>query len=195
MLTSASRRHHGPRTQRLDAGEPGHLFFVRLRPKARRQGHHFRSLREFFIKETEAKWCTSAVVPAWRRCVALVPPLPHVEDRPQGDVLLRWTFKRELFYVDDFRAIEKELPNFKFHLVLSEPAEGDSGWNEKKDIHDEGDGLGFVHNAVIDHREGPRGTRGHRIYFCGPPMMNQAVLKMCDDWGVPSENVAFDDCG
>jgi protein SCO1/2 len=33
------------------------------------------------------------------------------------------------------------------------------------------------------------------FYFCGPPMMNQAVLKMCDDWGVPNENVSFDDFG
>ncbi|MEP2026716.1 MAG: NADH:ubiquinone reductase (Na(+)-transporting) subunit F, partial [Reichenbachiella sp.] len=33
------------------------------------------------------------------------------------------------------------------------------------------------------------------FYFCGPPMMNQAVLKMCDDWGVPDENVSFDDFG
>ena len=32
-------------------------------------------------------------------------------------------------------------------------------------------------------------------YFCGPPLMNQAVLKMCDDWGVPPEQVRFDDFG
>jgi len=26
-------------------------------------------------------------------------------------------------------------------------------------------------------------------------MMNQAVLKMADDWGIPDENVRFDDFG
>ena len=56
--------------------------------------------------------------------------------------------------------------------------------------------LGFVHNAVIDHHlkdhEAPEDIE---FYFCGPPLMNQAVLKMCDDWGVPPENVAFDDFG
>jgi Na+-transporting NADH:ubiquinone oxidoreductase subunit F len=104
--------------------------------------------------------------------------------------------KRELFYVDDFRAIEKEFPNFDFHLVLSEPAEGDN-WKEKKSIEDDGDGfLGFVHNAVIEHHlEGHDAPEDIEFYFCGPPLMNQAVLKMCDDWGVPEENVSFDDFG
>jgi len=105
--------------------------------------------------------------------------------------------KRELFYVDDFRKIEKEFPNFKFFLVLSDPIEEDN-WVEKKDMDDpEGDGFtGFVHNAVIEQQlkkhESPEDIE---FYFCGPPMMNNAVQKMCDDWGVPPENVAFDDFG
>ncbi len=74
----------------------------------------------------------------------------------------------------------------------------EDNWVEKKDIHDEeGDGfVGFVHNAVIDQylskHDAPEDIE---FYFCGPPMMNQAVIKMCDDWGVPSENVRFDDFG
>lgn len=105
--------------------------------------------------------------------------------------------KRELFYLEDFRKIEREFPNFKFYLVLSEPMPEDN-WVEKKDINDpEGDGfLGFVHQAVIDqylnNHEAPEEIE---FYFCGPPMMNAAVLKMCDDWGVPDENVSFDDFG
>jgi len=104
--------------------------------------------------------------------------------------------KTELFYIDDFRQIEKQFPNFKFHVVLSDPLPEDN-WKEKKSLDDEGDGfLGFVHNAVIEHQlkfhEAPEDIE---FYFCGPPMMNQAVIKMCDDWGVPDENVAFDDFG
>jgi len=105
--------------------------------------------------------------------------------------------KAELFYLHYFRDLEKEFPNFKFHLVLSEPLESDN-WVEKKDLDDkEGDGfVGFVHNAVIDQyltkHEAPEDIE---FYFCGPPLMNQAVLKMCDDWGVPPENVRFDDFG
>ncbi len=105
--------------------------------------------------------------------------------------------KRELFYLDDFENIEKQFPNFQFHVVLSEPLPEDN-WTEKKDINDEeGDGfLGFVHQAVIDQylNDHPE-PEEIEFYFCGPPLMNAAVLKMCDDWGVPPENVAFDDFG
>ncbi|MAZ37409.1 NADH:ubiquinone reductase (Na(+)-transporting) subunit F [Salibacteraceae bacterium] len=104
--------------------------------------------------------------------------------------------KRELFYLDHFYALEKDFPNFKFHLVLSEPLEEDN-WKVKENMEDEGDGfVGFVHQSVIDNylskHDAPEEIE---FYFCGPPMMNQAVLKMCDDWGVPPENVAFDDFG
>jgi Na+-transporting NADH:ubiquinone oxidoreductase subunit F len=105
--------------------------------------------------------------------------------------------KRELFYLDDFQKIEEEFPNFQFHVVLSEPLPEDN-WVEKKDVNDkEGDGFtGFVHQAVIDqHLSKHPEPEEIEFYFCGPPMMNAAVLKMVDDWGVPPENVSFDDFG
>lgn len=105
--------------------------------------------------------------------------------------------KRELFYLEDFKNIERQFPNFKFHVVLSEPLEEDN-WKEKKDVNDtEGDGfLGFVHNAVIKHHLEPHeAPEDIEVYFCGPPLMNQAVIKMVDDWGIPDENVSFDDFG
>lgn len=105
--------------------------------------------------------------------------------------------KRELFYLDHFKQLEDKFDNFKFYVVLSEPLEEDN-WVEKKDINDEeGDGfLGFVHQAVIDqYLEKHPEPEEIEFYFCGPPLMNQAVLKMCDEWGVPEENVSFDDFG
>ena len=105
--------------------------------------------------------------------------------------------KRELFYIDDFRQIEKKFPNFKFHIALSEPLEEDK-WVTKEDVNDtQGDGfIGFVHQCVIDQylskHEEPEEIE---VYFCGPPLMNQAVIKMCDDWGIPEDQVAFDDFG
>ena len=105
--------------------------------------------------------------------------------------------KEELFYIHYFRDLEKDFPNFKFYLVLSEPLPEDN-WTEKKDINDNtGDGfVGFVHQAVIDqylnNHESPEDLE---FYFCGPPMMNNAILKLCDEWGVPNENVRFDDFG
>lgn len=104
--------------------------------------------------------------------------------------------KAELFYIHYFRDLEKDFPNFKFYLVLSEPMESDN-WKVMKDINDAGDGfVGFVHQVVIDQylnkHDSPEDIE---FYFCGPPMMNNAVVKMCDEWGVPNENVRFDDFG
>ena len=105
--------------------------------------------------------------------------------------------KRELFYLEHFNALERDFPNFKFYLALSEPMEEDN-WKVKKDIHDEeGDGfVGFIHNCVIDnylnHHETPEDIE---LYFCGPPMMNNAVQKMGEDFGIPDEHIRFDDFG
>ena len=104
--------------------------------------------------------------------------------------------KRELFYLDHFRALEKDFPNFKFYVALSEPLEEDN-WKVKKDLDSEGDGfLGFIHQCVIDFylstHDSPEDIE---VYFCGPPMMNQAVEKMADDFGIPPENIRFDDFG
>ena len=93
---------------------------------------------------------------------------------------------RELFYVDEFRELEKENPNFKFHIGLSEPLPEDN-WNGH---------TGFIHQIVMDeylkHHPEPEEIE---YYLCGPPMMNDAVLKMLDDYGVPEEMIAFDDFG
>ncbi len=93
---------------------------------------------------------------------------------------------REVFYEDEFRAIEKQFPNFTFHLALSEPKEEDN-W----------DGLtGFIHQVVyneyLSKHEEPEEIE---FYLCGPPMMNDAVQKMIYDLGIPDEMLAFDDFG
>jgi len=105
--------------------------------------------------------------------------------------------KAELFYIEHFIALEKDFPNFKFYIALSDPLETDN-WKVKKDINDtEGDGfVGFIHNSVIEnylnHHESPEDLE---LYFCGPPLMNNAVQKMGEDFGIPDENIRFDDFG
>lgn len=104
--------------------------------------------------------------------------------------------KRELFYIDHFKNLEKDFPNFKFYMALSEPLEEDN-WKVKDGIDGEGDGfVGFIHQVVIDNylskHEEPEEIE---LYFCGPPLMNQAVQKMGEDYGIPDENIRFDDFG
>jgi Na+-transporting NADH:ubiquinone oxidoreductase subunit F len=93
---------------------------------------------------------------------------------------------RELFYIDHFRAIEKEFPNFKFHIALSEPQPEDN-WTGY---------TGFIHQVVLDNclKDHPA-PEDVEYYLCGPPMMNAAIFKMLDDQGVEPENIRFDDFG
>jgi len=153
---------------------------------------------EFFIKPTEAEML---YVGGGAGMAPMRSHLFHLfHTLKTGRKVTYWyggRSRRELFYLDDFKKIEDEFPNFQFHLVLSEPLPEDN-WVTKKDVDDkEGDGfLGFVHQAVIDKylskHDAPEDIE---FYFCGPPMMNAAVIKMCEDWGVPDENVSFDDFG
>lgn len=93
---------------------------------------------------------------------------------------------REVFYEDEFRAIEKEFPNFTFNLALSEPLPQDN-WTGYK---------GFIHQVLYDNYlsklDEPEDVE---YYFCGPPMMNNAVVEMLDNLGIPAENISFDDFG
>lgn len=93
---------------------------------------------------------------------------------------------RELFYTEDFTTIEKEFPNFSYHIALSEPLAEDN-WTGMK---------GFIHQALFDNylKNHPE-PEEIEYYLCGPPMMLQAVMKMLDNLGVPEENIAFDDFG
>ena len=93
---------------------------------------------------------------------------------------------REVFYEDEFRVIEKKFNNFRFYLALSETLPEDN-WK----------GLtGFIHQVLLDNylsrHDEPEDIE---YYFCGPPVMNDAVIKMLDSLGVPEENISFDDFG
>lgn len=153
---------------------------------------------EFFIKETGAEMIYVGGGAGMAPLRSHLFHLFHTEKERNRKVSFWYggRSKRELFYIDDFRQIEKEFPNFKFHIVLSEPMPEDN-WKAKQSIDDEGDGfVGFVHQALIDnYLSKHKNPEDIEFYFCGPPMMNQAVLKMVDDFGVPPENVSFDDFG
>jgi Na+-transporting NADH:ubiquinone oxidoreductase subunit F len=93
---------------------------------------------------------------------------------------------REVFYEDQFRAIERDFDNFKFNLALSEPQPEDD-WKGY---------VGFIHQVLYDNylkdHDAPEDCE---YYLCGPPMMNAAVFKLLDSLGVPPENIRFDDFG
>ena len=93
---------------------------------------------------------------------------------------------REAFYVDDFTGIEKEYPNFKFVLALSEPLPEDN-WKGP---------VGFIHQVALDtYLKAHDDPTEIEYYLCGPPMMISAVQNMLDSMGVDPSMIAFDSFG
>lgn len=93
---------------------------------------------------------------------------------------------REMFYVDDFDKLQAENDNFKWHVALSEPLPEDN-WEGH---------TGFIHQVVLEnYLANHPAPEECEYYLCGPPMMNQAVLRMLDDLGVDPEMIDLDDFG
>jgi Na+-transporting NADH:ubiquinone oxidoreductase subunit F len=108
-------------------------------------------------------------------------------DRRSRRVISYWygaRSRREMFYEEDFRRLEREHPNFKFHLALSEPLPEDN-WTGYK---------GFIHTVVLEQylARHPDPTE-IEYYLCGPPPMIAAVNKMLYDLGVEKEMIAYDE--
>ncbi|MGN1265869.1 MAG: NADH:ubiquinone reductase (Na(+)-transporting) subunit F [Muribaculaceae bacterium] len=95
----------------------------------------------------------------------------------------------EVFYLEDFLAIEKEFPNFKFHLALDRP-------DPAADAAGVAYTPGFVHDVMYktylkDH-EAPEDIE---YYMCGPGPMSNAVNKMLDSLGVDPSSIHYDNFG
>ena len=142
---------------------------------------------EFFIKETDAEMVYIG------GGAGMAPLRSHIfelfKNLKTGRKVSYWyggRSLRELFYIEHFREIEKEFPNFKFNIALSEPLPEDN-W----------DGYtGFIHQVLYDNylKDHPA-PEDIEYYICGPPMMNAAVFQLLEDQGVEKENIAFDDFG
>jgi Na+-transporting NADH:ubiquinone oxidoreductase subunit F len=142
---------------------------------------------EFFIKETDSEMLYVG------GGAGMAPLRSHIfelfKNLKTGRKVSYWyggRSLRELFYIDEFRALEKEFPNFQFNIALSEPLPEDN-WDGY---------VGFIHQVVIDNylKDHPA-PEDIEYYFCGPPIMNKCVTQMCEDFGVEPENISFDDFG
>jgi Na+-transporting NADH:ubiquinone oxidoreductase subunit F len=142
---------------------------------------------EFFAKQTDAEMIFVG------GGAGMAPMRSHIFDqlkRIKTDRKITFWYggrsKRELFYMDEFRALEEEFPNFSLHVALSDPLPED---------HWEGS-TGFIHQVVLDEyldrHEDPAEIE---YYLCGPPIMLQCVNDMVYNLGVEPEMVAADDFG
>ena len=96
---------------------------------------------------------------------------------------------KEAFYLDDYHAIEKEFPNFKFNLALDRP-------DPEADAAGVPYVAGFVHNVMFETYLKQHEAPEDALYLmCGPPMMVGAVVNLLDSLGVPPENILYDNFG
>ncbi len=95
----------------------------------------------------------------------------------------------EVFYLDDFLRLEKEFPNFKFHLALDRPdPAADAAGVEYT--------PGFVHQVMLDtYLKNHPAPEDIEYYMCGPGPMSAAVNKMLDSLGVEPEQIHYDNFG
>lgn len=93
---------------------------------------------------------------------------------------------KELFYLDDFKQIERNNSNFSFNVALSEPLPSDN-WTGY---------TGFIHQVIYDNylKDHPE-PEEIEYYLCGPQLMVDAVVKMLDSLGVPEDMIRYDDFG
>lgn len=95
----------------------------------------------------------------------------------------------EVFYLEDFLAIEKDFPNFEFRLALDRPDPAADAAGVKYT-------AGFVHQVIYDtYLKDHEAPEDIEYYMCGPGPMSKAVENMLDNLGVPREMLHFDDFG
>ncbi len=142
---------------------------------------------EFFIKNTQREM---VYIGGGAGMAPLRSHIFHLFQTMKSDRKVSYWYgarsKREIFYEEEFRKIEAEFPNFKFNIALSEPLKEDN-WTGY---------TGFIHQVVLDNylskHDEPEEVE---YYLCGPPIMNESVLKMLESLGVPEENIDLDDFG
>ena len=94
----------------------------------------------------------------------------------------------EVFFLEDFLELEKEFPNFHFHLALDRP-------DPKADAL----GVKYTPGFIAPRRATPTSSnttlQRTSHYLCGPPMMSKTVLDLLHSLGVEDDMIMFDNFG
>ncbi len=95
----------------------------------------------------------------------------------------------EVFYLEDFLAIEKEFPNFHFHLALDRPDPAADAAGVKYT-------AGFVAPVMRDtYLAAHEAPEDCEYYMCGPAMMSKTVNDLLDSLGVDPSSIHYDNFG
>lgn len=173
-----------PRTQGIPPGiMSSYIFNLKPGDKVTISGPY----GEFFAKDTNREMCFIG------GGAGMAPMRSHIFDQFRRLKTNRkatyWYGARsfrEMFFVEDFDAIQAENPNFTWHVALSEPQPEDN-W----------DGLtGFIHQVLHDeYLKNHPAPEDIEYYICGPPLMLSACLNMLHNLGVEDEMIMYDNFG
>ncbi|MBR5844626.1 MAG: NADH:ubiquinone reductase (Na(+)-transporting) subunit F [Bacteroidaceae bacterium] len=95
----------------------------------------------------------------------------------------------EVFYLEDFLQLEKDFPNFSFHLALDRPDPAADAAGVKYT-------AGFVHQVIYEtYLKDHEAPEDIEYYMCGPGPMSKAVVTMLDSLGVEPESIMYDNFG
>ena len=95
----------------------------------------------------------------------------------------------EVFYLEDFLQLEKDFPNFTFHLALDRPDPAADAAGVKYT-------AGFVHQVIYEtYLKDHEAPEDIEYYMCGPGPMSKAVVSMLDSLGVEPESIMYDNFG
>ena len=95
----------------------------------------------------------------------------------------------EAFFLEDFWELEKEFPNFHFHLSL-----------DRQDPKADAAGVkyytGFAVNCIRDtYLKDHEAPEDCEYYLCGPPMLIKTVTDYLDSLGVDKDAIMYDNFG
>jgi Na+-transporting NADH:ubiquinone oxidoreductase subunit F len=173
-----------PGTKDVPAGQMSSYVFG-LKPGDRMRV--FGPFGEFFARDTRAEMIFVG------GGAGMAPMRSHIFDqlrRVHSDRKISFWYGarslREMFYVEDFDALQAANHNFEWHVALSDPQPEDN-WAGY---------TGFIHKVLYDNylKDHPA-PEDCEFYMCGPPMMNAAVIKLLLELGVERENIMLDDFG
>ena len=95
----------------------------------------------------------------------------------------------EVFYLEDFLEIEKDFPNFHFHLALDRPDPAADAAGVKYT-------AGFVAPVMRDtYLAAHEAPEDCEYYMCGPGMMSKTVNELLDSLGVDPSSIHYDNFG
>jgi len=139
---------------------------------------------DFFVKDTDREMC---FVGGGAGMAPLRSQIMHQLNTLHTNRIISFWYgarsKMELFFNDEFRELENQFKNYRYHVALSEPQPEDN-WEGM---------TGYIHQCLYDHylKTHPDPTE-IEYYLCGPPLMLDAVMEMLDSLGVEPEMIAFD---